>query len=200
MSLGVDAFGSKNTSSGISESDSVFSVVSLVTLILSSPSIFGSTCFVHNLAHGKDKLALRAIKCVFLGYSRVQKGYHCYSPDIRSGTWELAALPLGKSTVGCRWVYAVKVGLDGKVDRLKLDIKNDFLHGDLEGEVYMEQPPGFVAQVGSRGLVCRLRLSLYGLKQYPQAWAVQQPGAFQLGKLPSAFQHGKARKADLEGS
>ena len=35
--------------------------------------------------------------------------------------------------------------------------------------VYMEQSPGFVAQEES-GLVCKLRLSLYGLKQSPQAW------------------------------
>ncbi|RVW97625.1 Retrovirus-related Pol polyprotein from transposon RE2 [Vitis vinifera] len=87
--------------------------------------------------------------------------------------------PSGKSIVGCRWVYAVKVGPDGQVDRLKarlvakgytqLDIKNVFLHGDLAEEVYMEQPPGFVAQ-GESGLVCRLRRSLYGLKQSPRAW------------------------------
>ena len=36
-----------------------------------------------------------------------------------NGTWELVALPLGKSPVGCRWVYTVKVGLDGQVDWLK---------------------------------------------------------------------------------
>ena len=36
-----------------------------------------------------------------------------------NGTWELVALPLGKSHVGCHWVYTVKVGPDGQVDRLK---------------------------------------------------------------------------------
>ena len=38
-----------------------------------------------------------------------------YSND----TWELVALPSGKSPVGCCWVYTVKVGPDGKIDQLK---------------------------------------------------------------------------------
>ena len=50
-----------------------------------------------------------------------------------------------------------------------LDIKSAFLHGDLAEQVYMEQPLGFVAQ-GEFGLVCRLRRSLYGLKQSLRAW------------------------------
>ena len=36
-----------------------------------------------------------------------------------NGTWELVALPHDKSPVGCRWVYTVRVGLDGQVDWLK---------------------------------------------------------------------------------
>ena len=48
----------------------------------------------------------------------------------------------------------------------QVDIKNAFFQCDLAEEVYMEQPPGFVAQ-GESDLVCRLRHSLYGLKQSP---------------------------------
>ena len=54
-------------------------------------------------------------------------------------------------------------------DLHQLDIKNVFLHGDLQDEVYMEQPPRFVAQ-GEIKKVCRLRKSLYSLKQSSRAW------------------------------
>ena len=36
-----------------------------------------------------------------------------------NGTLEVVTLPLGKSPVGCRWVYIVKVGPNGQVDQLK---------------------------------------------------------------------------------
>jgi len=36
-----------------------------------------------------------------------------------SGTWELVPLPYGKFVVGCKWVFAIKVGPDGTIDRLK---------------------------------------------------------------------------------
>ena len=37
-----------------------------------------------------------------------------------SGTWELVPLPSEKSIVGCRWIFAIKVGLYGTIDRLKV--------------------------------------------------------------------------------
>ena len=43
------------------------------------PHVFGCTCFVHILTPGQDKLSAKATKCIFLGYSRLQKGYRCYS-------------------------------------------------------------------------------------------------------------------------
>ena len=33
--------------------------------------------------------------------------------------WDLVTLPAGKSHVGCRWVYIVKIGPDGRVGHLK---------------------------------------------------------------------------------
>ncbi|KAJ7971561.1 Retrovirus-related Pol polyprotein from transposon TNT 1-94 [Quillaja saponaria] len=43
--------------------------------------IFGCICFVHDLIPGQDKLSFKSFKCIFLGYSRLQKGYKCYCPD-----------------------------------------------------------------------------------------------------------------------
>jgi Reverse transcriptase (RNA-dependent DNA polymerase)/Integrase core domain/gag-polypeptide of LTR copia-type/GAG-pre-integrase domain len=132
----------------------------------------------------------------------------------RNKTWELVTLPVGKKTVGCRWVFKIKYKSDGTVERYKarlvakgytqtygidyketfapvtkmntvrtvmsiatncdwplfqMDVRNAFLHGDLEEEVYMDLPPGMITPSEKR-MACRLKKAIYGLKQSPRAW------------------------------
>ncbi|RVX02081.1 Copia protein [Vitis vinifera] len=109
----------------------------------------------------------------------------------KNGTWTITNLPVGKRSVGCKWIFTIKYKADGSVERFKarlvargillslainqdwclqqLDIKNAFLNGDLEEEVYMEIPPGFEESM-AKNQVCKLQKSLYGLKQSPRVW------------------------------
>ena len=51
----------------------------------------------------------------------------------------------------------------------QMDVKTAFLNGDLEEEIYMEQPKGCVVP-GNEKKVCKLVKSLCGLKQAPKKW------------------------------
>ena len=52
----------------------------------------------------------------------------------------------------------------------QFDVKNMFLHEDLTEEIYMDLPTGCSGTDMLKGKVCRLKKSLYGLKQLPRAW------------------------------
>ena len=51
----------------------------------------------------------------------------------------------------------------------QLDVKNAFLHDNLDEEVYMDILPGYTRSAETK-IVCKLERALYGLKQSPRAW------------------------------
>jgi hypothetical protein len=128
-------------------------------------------------------------------------------------TWDIIPYPSRVKPIGCKWVYTIKMGVNGSLDRYKarlvalgnrqqygldyeetfapvakmtivrivmaiaiskgwslrqMDVKNAFLHGDLQEELYMTPPPGLFSSSSTE--VCHLKRSLYGLKQAPRAW------------------------------
>ena len=66
-----------------------------------------------------------------------------------------------------RIILALVASYDLELEQL--DVKTAFLHGDLEEVIFMEQPEGF-KQPETEHMVCRLKKSLYGLKQSPRQW------------------------------
>ena len=65
-----------------------------------------------------------------------------------------------------RAILSIAAVLD--LEMLQLDVKTAFLNGDLDEDLYMTQPEGFIAP-GHEEKVCKLKRSLYGLKQASRA-------------------------------
>nr|GEW02643.1 retrotransposon protein, putative, Ty1-copia subclass [Tanacetum cinerariifolium] len=101
---------------------------------------------------------------------------------LQNHTWEVVELPTGCNQLGYKWIFKKKMKVDGTIDKMilaivalrnlevhQMDVKTAFLIGDLEEEIYTNQPEGLIAP-GQEGKVCRLVKSLYGLKQAPKQW------------------------------
>ncbi|KAA0061433.1 Integrase, catalytic core [Cucumis melo var. makuwa] len=87
----------------------------------------------------------------------------------KNHTWDLVPKPKDVKPISCKWVYKVKTRADGTMERYKarlvaklttvqvllalaanknwklwqMDVKNAFLNGELDRDIYMEQPKGF---------------------------------------------------------
>ncbi|KAG8480843.1 hypothetical protein CXB51_025300 [Gossypium anomalum] len=102
----------------------------------------------------------------------------------KNKTWDLVKLPKGKrlqvpgvdftdvfSPVVKHSSIRALLGIVAMHDLEleQLDVKTAFLHGELEEDIYMQQPEGFYS-FRKRGLCLLLKKSLYGLKQSPRQW------------------------------
>lgn len=54
----------------------------------------------------------------------------------------------------------------------QMDVKTAFLNGNLEESIYMSQPEGFIKQ-DQEQKVCKLKKSIYGLKQASRSWNIR---------------------------
>ncbi|GJS06532.1 retrotransposon protein, putative, ty1-copia subclass [Tanacetum coccineum] len=109
---------------------------------------------------------------------------------IDNKVWVLVDLPPGCKTVGSKWLFKKKTDMDEKFSPIadirairilisitsyydyeiwQMDVKTAFLNGYLDEDIYMVQPEGFIDPNHPRK-VCKLKRSIYGLKQTSRSW------------------------------
>jgi len=80
-----------------------------------------------------------------------------------------------------------------------MDVKSAFLNGDLVEEVYVQQPPGFIAKRSS-GKVLKLEKALYGLRHAPRAWNSRlDMELLKLGFERNPLEHAVYRRSHSDG-
>jgi hypothetical protein len=92
----------------------------------------------------------------------VCKGY----AQIEGIEFEETFAPVARMEAIC---FLLSYACSKNVKVYQMDVKSSFLNGELEEEVYIEQPKGFQLSENT-DYVCKLKKALYGLKQAPRAW------------------------------
>lgn len=112
-------------------------------------------CKIERNADGSiDRYKARLVACGFSQRSGVDY-FETFAP-----TAKMASI---------RTVLALGAGLNLRLR--SIDISNAVLNGDIDTDVYMAQPEGFV--FGGSDVVCKLRKALYGTKQGARAWQIK---------------------------
>ena len=79
--------------------------------------------------------------------------------------YEKTFAPMAKMPT-IRIILSLSIAQGWKV--FQLDVNSAFFNGDLDVKIYMNQPEGFISE-GKESFVCKLKKSLYELKQAPKA-------------------------------
>ncbi|CAL8130910.1 unnamed protein product [Prunus armeniaca] len=105
----------------------------------------------------------------------VAKGFHQHSGIDYTETFN----PIIKPTI-IRTILNLAISCGWSLRQL--DVKNAFLYGFLQEDVYMSQPHGFIDPTRP-SYVCKLHKALYGLKKAPRAWFHHISGHFDIKDL-----------------
>ncbi|KAL6347170.1 hypothetical protein AAG906_012751 [Vitis piasezkii] len=92
-----------------------------------------------------------------------------YVALLTNSTWSLVPKPINKHIIGCKWIYKLKLKVDGSIDRFKAHLVAKGFNQTYEKEVYMVQLPGFINH-SKPDFFYKLHKALYGLKQAPLCW------------------------------
>jgi hypothetical protein len=92
----------------------------------------------------------------------VCKGY----AQVEGIDFEETFAPVARMEAIC---FVLSYACSKNIKMYQMDIKASFLNGELEEEVYIEQPEGFQLSENA-DYVCKLKKALYGIKQAPKAW------------------------------